>query len=68
MNVKIQEVKSTTKTQRISCHTHIKGLGLDKDGKPMEIGCGLVGQMDGRQACGIVVDLIKSKKWQVKLY
>ena len=62
MNVKIQEVKSTTKTQRISSHTHIKGLGLDKDGKPMEIACGLVGQMDGRQACGIVVDLIKSKK------
>ena len=62
MNVKIQEVKSTTKTQRISCHTHIKGLGLDKDGKPLEIACGLVGQMDGRQACGIVVDLIKSKK------
>jgi DNA helicase TIP49 (TBP-interacting protein) len=55
-------VKSTTKTQRISSHTHIKGLGLDKDGKPMEIACGLVGQMDGRQACGIVVDLIKSKK------
>ena len=62
MNVKIQEVKSTTKTQRISCHTHIKGLGLDKEGKPMEIACGLVGQMDGRQACGIVVDLIKLKK------
>ena len=37
MNVKIQEVKSTTKTQRISSHTHIKGLGLDKDGKPLEI-------------------------------
>ena len=62
MNVKIQEVKSTTKTQRISSHTHIKGLGLDKDGKPLEISCGLVGQMDARQACGIVVDLIKSKK------
>ena len=62
MNVKIQEVKSTTKTQRISSHTHIKGLGLDKDGKPQEISCGLVGQMDARQACGIVVDLIKSKK------
>ena len=62
MNVKIQEVKSTTKTQRISCHSHIKGLGLDKDGKPMEIACGLVGQMDARQAGGIVVELIKSKK------
>ena len=35
MNVKIQEAKSTTKTQRISIHTHIKFLGLDKEGKPM---------------------------------
>ena len=50
MNVKIQEVKSTTKTQRISAHSHIKGLGLDKEGKPEEISCGLVGQADARQA------------------
>ena len=62
MNVKIQEVKSTTKTQRISTHTHIKGIGLDSTGKPEEISCGLVGQLDARQAAGIVVELIKSKK------
>ena len=42
MNVKIQEVKSTIKTQRISSHIQIKGLWLDKDGKPIEITCGLV--------------------------
>ena len=66
MNVKIQEVKSTTKTQRISAHSHIKGLGLDKEGKPEEISGGLVGQADARQAAGIVVELIKSKK-MVKL-
>ena len=68
MNVKIQEVKSTTKTQRISTHTHIKGIGLDSTGKPEEISCGLVGQLDARQAAGIVVELIKSKKWLEKLY
>ena len=39
----IQEVKSTTKTQRIASHTHIKGLGLRKDGKPEDIAMGLVG-------------------------
>ena len=54
--------------ERISAHTHIKGLGLDKDGKPMEIACGLVGQMDARQACGIVVDLIKSKNKSMKVF
>lgn len=36
----IQEVKSTTKTQRIASHTHIKGLGLMKDGRAEEIACG----------------------------
>jgi RuvB-like protein 1 (pontin 52) len=27
--VKIEEVQSTTKKQRIATHTHIKGLGLE---------------------------------------
>ena len=36
----IQEVKSTTKTQRIASHSHVKGLGLKKDGKPEEVACG----------------------------
>ena len=58
----IQEVKSTTKTQRIAAHSHIKGLGLKKDGKPEEISCGLVGQMEARESAGIVVDMIKLKK------
>ena len=38
----IQEVKSTTKTQRIAAHSHIKGLGLRKDGKAEEISCGIL--------------------------
>lgn len=58
----IQEVKSTTKTQRIATHSHIKGLGLKKDGKPNEKDMGLVGQLEAREACGIVAELIKSKK------
>ena len=31
-NMKIEEVRSTTKAQRVSTHTHIKGLGLKEDG------------------------------------
>jgi len=58
----IQEVKSTTKTQRVASHSHIKGLGLKKDGKPEEVACGLSGQLEAREACGIVVELIKTKK------
>jgi len=60
--MKIEEVKSTTKTERISSHSHIKGLGLDDAGEPISLAAGLVGQEKARQASGIVVDLIKSKK------
>jgi RuvB-like protein 1 (pontin 52) len=58
----IQEVKSTTKTQRVAAHSHVKGLGLKKDGKPEEISMGLVGQLEAREASGIIVELIKHKK------
>lgn len=58
----IQEVKSTTKTQRIAAHSHVKGLGLNKNGKAEEICAGLVGQNEAREAAGIIVELVKSKK------
>ncbi|RZF35159.1 hypothetical protein LSTR_LSTR007861 [Laodelphax striatellus] len=60
--MKIEEVKSTVKTQRISSHSHIKGLGLDENGIPIQMASGLVGQENAREAAGIVVDMIKSKK------
>lgn len=55
-------MQSTTKTQRIATHTHIKGLGLDAEGLALPIASGLVGQEKAREAAGIVVELIKSKK------
>lgn len=58
----IEEVKSTTKTTRVSAHTHVKGLGLHDTGYASPIGAGLVGQEKAREACGVVVDLIKSRK------
>ncbi|CAH2266920.1 ruvB-like helicase 1 [Pararge aegeria] len=60
--MKIEEVKSTAKTQRISAHTHIKGLGLDENGVPIQMAAGLVGQESAREAAGLVVDMIRSKK------
>lgn len=41
--MKIEEVKSNTKTVRISSHSHVKGLGLDENGNANDIGNGLVG-------------------------
>jgi len=60
--MKIEEVQSTTKSARIATHTHVKGLGLAEDGSAQQIAEGLVGQEKAREAAGVVVDLIKSKK------
>lgn len=57
-----QEVKSTTKTQRVATHSHVKGLGLDEDGTAAPNAAGLVGQEKAREACGVVVELIRTKK------
>lgn len=47
--MKIEEVKSTTKTQRIASHSHVKGLGLDEAGYAKQTACGLVGQEAARE-------------------
>jgi RuvB-like protein 1 (pontin 52) len=47
--MKIEEVKSTTKKQRIAAHSHIKGLGLNEDGTPKQMASGLVGQENARE-------------------
>ncbi|XP_013775343.1 ruvB-like 1 [Limulus polyphemus] len=60
--MKIEEVRSTTKAQRIAAHSHVKGLGLDESGIAIQVAAGLVGQEQAREAAGIVVELIKTKK------
>lgn len=60
--MRIEEVSCTTKTQRVATHTHIKNLGLKDDGTAAAVGAGFVGQEAAREACGIVVDMIKQKK------
>lgn len=62
--VQVSEVKDTqvARESRTAAHTHIKGLGLDENGIAKKIEGGFVGQTDAREACGILVSLIKSKK------
>lgn len=66
------------RTQRIAAHSHIKGLGLDENGIPLQIGAGLVGQKNAREVCSnideipiasnislILTDLVVSRhKWK----
>jgi len=49
--MKIEEVKSTTKAQRIAAHSHVKGLGLEENGFALQTAAGLVGQEQAREAC-----------------
>ncbi|PAN27686.1 hypothetical protein PAHAL_5G098500 [Panicum hallii] len=60
--MRIEEVQSTSKKQRIATHTHIKGLGLDANGAAIAMASGFVGQVEAREACGLIVDMIRQKK------
>ncbi|KAK6200938.1 RUVB-like protein [Scheffersomyces amazonensis] len=66
--VQINEVKDSSQSResRTAAHTHIKGLGLDEHGIAKRVEGGFVGQADAREACGIIVDLIKSKRMSGK--
>ena len=60
----IRELSSGTVTrfERIGAHTHIKGLGLDENGRAVKIKDGMVGQERAREAAGLVVQMIKEGK------
>ena len=61
--VVISEVRSTnSREHRTAAHSHIKGLGLRGDGYALPDSHGFVGQTQAREACGVVVDLIRAKK------
>uniref|UniRef100_A0A7J3QF01 DNA helicase n=1 Tax=Ignisphaera aggregans TaxID=334771 RepID=A0A7J3QF01_9CREN len=58
----IREVKDESKKEilkRISAHSHIRGLGLDDKGEPIQVADGFVGQVEARRSAGIVVKMIK---------
>ncbi|KAK4235941.1 AAA family ATPase [Achaetomium macrosporum] len=60
--VQISEVRGNTRDHRTAAHTHIKGLGLNTNGIAEKQAAGFVGQTSAREACGVVVDLIKAHK------
>jgi len=57
------EIREITQTfERISAHSHIRGLGLDENLRAKDVADGLVGQKKAREAAGVIVRLIKSGK------
>ncbi|OYT50109.1 MAG: TATA box-binding protein [Desulfurococcales archaeon ex4484_204] len=67
MGASIREVVPTPRFRRIGAHTHIKGLGLDENGRAVKIKDGMVGQERAREAAGLIVKMIKEGKWAGKL-
>ncbi|MFP3064227.1 MAG: RuvB-like helicase [Sulfolobus sp.] len=57
----IREIKKVER-EKASIHSHITGLGLDEHGKAIFKADGLIGQIEAREAAGIVVQLIKQGK------
>ena len=49
-------------SRRVAAHTHIQGLGLDEEGNAITVASGLVGQREAREAAGLIVEMIKSKR------
>jgi len=67
--MKIEEVKkspSLLKHDRVAAHSHITGLGLDAETGMASLDAnnngGMVGQVEAREACGLVADLVRSSK------
>lgn len=60
--VKIQNVQSTEREQRIAAHSHLRGLGVDENGVILQTGQGFIGQTKAREAASLIVDLILQKK------
>ncbi|KAM6492050.1 RuvB-like helicase 1 [Amanita muscaria] len=54
---------SAGRSSRIAPHSHIKGLGLTPEGLAITDSAGFIGQTNAREACGVIVDLIKSRKF-----
>lgn len=47
--VRLDDVRSTQRVQRVTVHSHVKGLGLDDTGKAYQAASGMVGQEAARE-------------------
>ncbi len=57
----LSRVVEVRRFERVGAHSHIKGLGL-KDGKALPIAAGMVGQVEAREAAGVIVSMVREGK------
>ncbi len=59
----VGETKELRGLNLIAAHSHIRGLGVDKDTlEPRAVSQGLVGQQRARKAAAIILEMIKQGK------
>lgn len=56
------DIRDTTRIERIGTHSHIRGLGLDDQLEARKISEGMVGQQNARKSAGVILKLIKAGK------
>ncbi len=56
-------VEEMKEWERISAHSHIMGLGLDENYRAIRKADGMIGQVEAREAAGIIVRMIKEGKF-----
>lgn len=61
--MKIPQSRQTRVAFRLSHHSHIRGLGVDETGVATEQASYVVGQNEAREACAIVVELIRARRF-----
>ena len=60
-SMRIEQVKSAPREQRVAAHSHIKGLGLREDGTAEPILGGFVGQENAREVRPLSLSLCIKK-------
>jgi len=58
----LKKSKVPPKLKEVATHSHVKGLGLNEDLSALPNAAGFVGQLQAREACGHIVEVIKNKK------
>uniref|UniRef100_A0AC35TG71 RuvB-like helicase n=1 Tax=Rhabditophanes sp. KR3021 TaxID=114890 RepID=A0AC35TG71_9BILA len=66
-NALVQEAVDVAPINRVSTHSHLKGLGIDSvTHEPTDTSGGFIGQQSARYAASVVCDLIKEKRFAGK--
>lgn len=58
----LTEVRDTTRIERVSAHSHIRGLGLSDELEPRETSQGMVGQKKARRGAGVMLQMAKVRQ------